>query len=586
MFNKIMILVLIVLLLAPAAGCNKSSTDSNIQDIENPKQAENLEYEEITDPAELEQLWQEYLYDSITTVGNTREFNSAQEIDPLNVAKYCWFKYVEAYGKESLELAGEGSTSRLFPLDTVLEYAQRYFDLTSLDVSNIKAHSYDQQKQAFLFNLGSDDRNTPSYNAGNPWGIYLDKVTRNNDGTITAVLINYGPGQTERIDYTETYTLKQREDGSLYFVNGRRVYINNHLVTITGHYQRFDKIIGFEGNMQELSMLGELNGLLILAYTPYDQEKTASLMLVDPETMKVEKQLEVSANFAAADISLVGDSIVIRLNDRIISVDKTLAQSDEVSLPAAITEKINREPRYDKKGNNDIYFGGYDVSSDKKRYVYTDETGVKLLNTADNSEKLLAPTPAITSRSFQYISYYNSPRFVAHEQKVITTMIGYESAMNYTLCDLESGAVKTYEITSESSSTCFIRYDTGLLEVNTPIYNREKQSSEYNTYYLDFRTGEFEQIVLTEPGDTGDIRMPYHCYVGQGYSAFITYNTDYDDNANNMFYLNQLNLNTLLIETQIISIKAAETHILGVLADGRIVFWYNYNPSENGICIT
>ncbi len=586
MFKRCIIMVLIVLLLALAAGCNKSPVDSNIQDAEKHEQGENLDQREINDPAELQQLWQEYLYDSISTVGNTREFNSAREIDPLNVAKYCWFKYVEEYGKESLELAGEDSYLRLFPLDTVLEYAQKYFNLTSLDVSNIKPHSYDQEKRAFLFNLGSDDRTTPSYNAGNPWGIYQDKVTRNNDGTITAVLLNYGPRQTERIDYTVTYTLKEREDGSLYFVNGRRVYINNHLVKITGDYQRFDKIIGFEGNMEELSMLGEVDGLLILAHTPYDQEKTSSLMLVDPKTMKVEQKLELSENFAAADVSMIGDSIVIRLNDRIITVDKTLAQSDEVSLPAAITEKINREPRYDKNGNNDIYFGGYDVSSDRERYVYTDEAGVKLLNTADNSEKLLAPTPAITSRSFQYISYYNSPRFVAHEQKVISTMIGYESAVNYTLCDLESGTVKTYDITSESSSTSFIRYDTGLLEVNTPIYNQEKQSSEYNTYYLDFKTGDFKQIVLAKTGDTGDIRMPYHAYVGQSYSAFITYNNDYDDNANYMYYLNRLNLNTSLVEDRIISVKAAETHILGVLADGRIVFWYNYNPSENGICIT
>jgi len=47
-----------------------------------------------------------------------------------------------------------------------------------------------------------------------------------------------------------------------------------------------------------------------------------------------------------------------------------------------------------------------------------------------------------------------------------------------------------------------------------------------------------------------------------------------------------LNLKTLQIEPKIISVKATETHILGVLTDGRIVFWYSLNPSENGVCIT
>ena len=49
---------------------------------------------------------------------------------------------------------------------------------------------------------------------------------------------------------------------------------------------------------------------------------------------------------------------------------------------------------------------------------------------------------------------------------------------------------------------------------------------------------------------------------------------------------NLCHLKTLQIEPKIISVKAAEAHILGVLTDGRIVFWYSLNPSENGVCIT
>ena len=582
-----LILAMAVLLLTPAAGCKDKQNNSPppAQAPENIQQEAGLKYGDITDPAELEQIWQEYLYDSIATVGNTREFNSAQEIDPVHVAKYCWLKYVNEHGMGSLALAGEDTAQRLFPLDTVLEYAERYFNLTSLNVSEIEAHYYDPQKHAFIFSGAERDR--PAHTDRNPWGIHLDRVTRNSDGTITAVLVNYDNYRTGRIELTKTYTLKQREDGSLYFVSGRWDYVNNHLVTLTGDYHLFDEITGFDGHMEELFMLGEVNGRLILVYAPYDKEKGASLMLVNPETMIVEKKMEVTGDFASTDISLKGEIIVLRLKDRFIAVDKTLEQLDSFPLPTTITEKTERGPRYNDKGSPDVFFGGYDVSTDGKRYVYADEIGLKLFNAADNSERLLAKTvPINTGSKFLDNYYHNAPRFVAGEQKVITTIIGYEGAMDYTLCDLESGAVKTHRIAGECSSTGLIRYDTGLLEVNIFLRNEENQTSGYKTVYLDFQTGGVEEITLKDPGDTGDIRMPDHCYVGQNHAAFITHNRDNSDNADNMFYLNRLNLKTLLIEPQIISVKAADTHILGVLSDGRIVFWYSLNPSENGVCMT
>ncbi|MCR4442848.1 MAG: hypothetical protein QHH10_11130 [Peptococcaceae bacterium] len=584
--KKVIILAVAVLLLALMAGCKNRPQDSPVQAPENTKQEAALKYGDITDPVELEKLWQEYFYDSIANVGNTREFNSAQEIDPLNVARFCGLKYVAEHGEENLAPTAKGSPFRLLPLDIVLEYAERYFNLTSLDVSKIEAHSYDPQKRAFIFDF-STGQTRPSYNSFYTLrDEHLEKVTRNSDGTVTAVLVRPDAPIYDRIELTKTYTLKQREDGSLYFVSGRWDYVNNHLVSLTGDYQRFDQITGFAGNMEELSMLGEVDDRLILAYTPYEKGKNAALMLVNLNTMIVEKELEVSENFASTDVSLTGECIKIRLKDRLIAVDKTLAQSDSVSLPTTITEKINREPKYNAKGNPDVFFGGYDVSSDRKRYVYADETGVKLFNTTDNSEKLLSKTVPIIGSELLDNSYHKNPRFVADEQKVITTMTGYEGAMGYTLCDLESGTAKTHSITSECSSTGLIRYDTGLLEVNTHLYNREKQTGERKTMYLDFRTGGVKEIILKDPGETGDIRMPDLCFVGQNYAAYITYKPDRSDNANNMFYLNRLNLKTLQIEPEIISVKAAGTHILGVLADGRIVFWYNLNPSENGVCIT
>lgn len=571
--RKAIILILVVFMLIIIVGCKK-----NPQVL--PPQV-TTSFGEITDPVELEKLWQVYFYDSIATVGNTREFNSAQEIEPLYIAMFAWNKYVAEYGKESLALAGKDSSQRLFPLAKVLEYAKRYFNLTSLDVSNIEEHYYDQEQRAFLFNFGTEQPR-PNYNSGEGWGEKLAKATRNSDGTITAVLVREGQPRTGRIELTKTYSLKQREDGSLYFVSGRWDYVNNHLVSLMGDYQSYDKIAGFKGEMEELFMLGEVEGKVLLAHTPYQKGQKASLLLVDPDTMKVAKRLELRSKLELTDVRLLEDKIVVYLSDRIVIIDRALVETKELPIPPAIKTKIERKPNYDKNGIPDIFFGGYDISTDLQRIVYADEIGVKLYNLVDNSEKLIAPSVLIEGSKLDKYSWHRAPRFVANEEKVITTMTAYEGTRGYTLINLTTGISKTYDISSEGSSTGLIRYDSGLLEVNTFMHNSE----EYETLYLDFKTGEVQEIKLQEPGDTGYIRMADYSYVGQEYGAFLNNRWDSNDNAQSMFYLNRLNLKTMKVDTNLVTVKAAQTHILGVLTDGRIIFWYNYNPSENGVGIT
>ncbi|MGI6224731.1 MAG: hypothetical protein ACOYJ1_00605 [Peptococcales bacterium] len=606
--KKNIVLVLAMLLFIVVVGCNKQSNVplqvqnpeslKHEEERETTKQEETLdsvdntnpevverEYGDITDPVELEKLWQEYFYDSITTIGNTREFNSPEEINPLNVAEFSWFKYVAEHGKDSLELARKDSSLRLFPLDLVLKYANRYFNLDSLDVTKIEDNYYDSEKQAFLFNLGSEQKR-PSYTDNNSWGIHLDKVTRNKDGSITAVMVSYDTYQTRRVELTKTFTLKERPDSSLYFKDGRWEYINNHLVSITGDYQHFAKIEGFDGYYEELSMLGEDNNRLIMAKLSYGKKKDAALLLVNLDTMQVEKKLDLDTNLAFSDINMSGDKIVVRLKDKIILFDKSLKQSQEMLLPETIKKTIEREPKYDNFGMPDIYFGGYDISKDLNRIAYADEIGVKLFNIAENSEVLLSSTVPIEGSELINSSFHSNPRFVDNDRKVITTMTGYESTMGYTLCDLEDGSSKSYGISAEASSTGFIRYDTGLLEVNAYINNEEKQIGENKTLYLDFKKGTVKEIFIEEVGDTGYIRLPEYCYIGQNYAAFITTKYDTSDNAQSMYYLNRLDLNSLEVETNKVAVKAAPIQILGVLADGLIVFSYYLNPSENGVCIT
>lgn len=582
--SKTLIKVWFFLLLLIVAGCQNAAENLPTQAYNNTNGIK--KYGEITDPAELEKLWQEYLYDAANFTGISMEFSNTKEIEPLTVARFCWSKYIIEHDAEELESDREGSYLKLFPLDVALEYARKYFDLDDIDVSEIDENIYDPQKKAFLFSPGSKKEvPRPSYN-NLLRGRRLEKAVRNNDVTITAILLNPDSQKFDRIEYRDTFTLKVRRDGSLYFVKGKREYINNHLVSILGNYKYFDKITGFDGNLQTLSMLGETEGRLIFAYMPYEKGENHALMLLNPETMTIEKRLNINREFQVTDINIQGERIIIRLNDRTVSVDKTLNRSEDIMLPGAIAEKIKREPLYNEYGYPLIFFGGYDVSRDGTKYVYSDEVGLKLYNITSGSEKLLSKTVPTPDSELTNNSFHSNPRFISGDNKVITTMTGYESALGYTIYDFNKEMQKTYNIVSEGSSTGYIRYDTGLLEINNYIRAKDNQTGDYKTIYLDFATGEVKEIHLDDRGDTGYIIMPDQYYVGQNHAAFITSSYDKSDNANNKYYINSLNLKTMQAEPKIITIKAANTYILGVLADGRIIFWYDLNPSENGVCIT
>ncbi|MGI6686434.1 MAG: hypothetical protein ACOX47_13375 [Bacillota bacterium] len=590
MGRKKLIVVLALTLFINVAGCGKKP--GKLQEQPEPVAAPAITEQEsvrlmgeITDPVELQKLWEEYFYHTIANVGNTWEFNNALEIDPINIAEFAWYKYDTEYGRASLEQE-EGRLSWIFPLETVLDYAKRYFDLSSLDVSRIDKRSgqYDPQRQVFLFNLGKENETIPQYNSGR--SLKLTKVTRNGDGTLTAVLTHYDYQHRDRAEYTRTYTLKEREDGSLYFVSGKWEYINNNLVSLTGDYQRFDKISGLDIDaqnmwmLQEVRMLGEFEGKILFTQTPYNDEAKGALLLVNPVIMEVEKKLTLPEKISVSDVRLLKDEVYVYLKDCFLVIEPDLSNTREIPLPPALAGIIAREEKIDTYGIPDIFFGGYDVSADQQQIVYSDETGLKLLNLADGSEKLLAESVPVKS-DLMKASYHRSPRFVADEQKVITTMTAYEGTMGYTLCDLHTGEIKKYDISSESSNTGAIRYDNGILEVNS--YQRD---GTVKTLYLDFRTGELTELALVDPGDTGYIRFMETAYMGQNYAAFITTRHDNADNDNNMAYLNRVNLKTFQMEEQLVSVKGAETYILGVLADGRILFWYSLNPSESGICIT
>ena len=603
MLRKTLLALLITLVLLNMVGCSYMPLTQPVDkdeleksnDTNNPTQPLveynillKLDNGLITDSKILEKLWQEYIYDSIATVLNTGNFNKPEDIDVLGVMLFCARRYISENDFENLEFAHEGSSLRLLPLDVVETYSQKYFEITNIDLTKLSnmEHYYDAEKKAIRLSMGREI-NRPNYNGRNSFGIQIDKVHMNQDKTLDIFLSQVDSYQTQRITKTHILTLKQREDGSYHFLRGRMEYINNNLVTITGDFERFDNIIGYTDPLEEVTMVGEVSEGIILSHTPY-REGTNSLLLVDPSSMTVIKNLLLSFKVYSENIRMGYGEILMLLEDRIVIVSDDFESMKTIEIPGIITEKTSRVPKYDDNGFPDVFFGGYDISPDRIMFIYSDEEGLKLINTVAKKETLLAKTEVIKGSQLIDRSYHFAPRFIDNGNKVISTMSGYESTMGYTLINIKDNSQEKINISSETSTTGDIRYDNGILEVNAYV-KYENNKDIYGTYFINFKNefnGIIEEIILTNPGDTKFIRFPYDCYIGLNYGVFNTYKWNNQDYTKTKVFINRMDLKTLSVEEHLISITATQPNILGVLKDGRIIFWYFLNPTEKGICIT
>ena len=528
------------------------------------KNGHKITSEKITDPKILEEIWDDYIIDTIANVSNTQFFNSPQEIDPINIAGYCFNRYVAENGEGNL-LKNDDVNGLLFPLKTANEYAKRYFNIDEIDVSHINKAYYNDAKKAFI--MTSRGKWHTKYNEKNAWGIHLSDVEKNSDGTYKVTLLEYDDYKATRVGRTETYTLKERSDGSLYFVSGRRDWVNNNLVKVTGDCKKFEKIKGYNGDLGAITLVGEIDGKLLFC-NGYNTVKDIVLMYVDKSNMEVIKSFVAAENVKSdkfCGLRIFGDNIVVKLNDKLIIVDKDLNSKKEKSISIPY------------KGNPH----GLDVSSDLKRFVFSDDEGLKLMDSENHSVKLLIKSAKENAPSGEIPSVHLYPHFAADETKIVSTMSGYEWTNGIIVYDIQSGTMKKV-IDSGDSTTYGVYWDSGILDVN----GYERGTGKIKTFYLNFKTVAVTEIPIKNTGNTDFIRGGSMCYTGKNYAAFVTCKLDYEDEANSIYYISRLNLKTLELEPEIISVKAAQVCILGVTEDGQIIFYYNYNPSENGIAIT
>jgi len=363
------------------------------------------------------------------------------------------------------------------------------------------------------------------------------------------------------------------------------------IVEITGNYTRFDGIKGFDGDYQYLSMVGETDGHIVMQYMPveYNKEVKPLLMLVDTDTLEIARNVKLynvlpeTGENPVSHVRVAGDKIIVCLEGQVSVFDKSLELIQEIPLPEAIVRKVGRTVTYDKNGIAEVFYGGYDISDDLRKIVYTDEIGIWLYDLGSGTEELLAEN--IHNEDYLKRSFYRFPRFIADSGKIIADRLGYEYSLGYAVCNIADKSLQTLDLFSQKGIND-IYYDTGLLELEINMLNKETGDYERKSFYLDFDTGNVTEVQIEK--SIYEHYPPFRdsFYVGENYAAFVTYSPDNDNKDGTMYYINRLDLKTLETETDLLSVRAGGPHILGVLADGRILFRYYYDETENGICIS
>lgn len=228
--------IVMVFMMLLSCGCQSTPLEETTEELVEAPAMGNVE---ITDPDELEALWSNYLFLGISTVFNTEEYSSVADIDANRRLIYCWKQYVRDMGeeaaKEYLEPVSEESRSLYFAMETAQDYMELYFNTREIDLDTICEPYYDAEKGAFT--LSPHNREIPSYQDINPWGITLEKVVHNEDGSITVEMVHYVSREQELVERIYLSNFGMREDGTYYFMSGGWEFLDNDLVTLIGDFQ-------------------------------------------------------------------------------------------------------------------------------------------------------------------------------------------------------------------------------------------------------------------------------------------------------------------------------------------------------------
>ncbi len=591
----------LLLVLLAAAGCQPPALPGNsAANNQEPSQPEAANLVTITDPAELERLWSDYLFDGITTVQNCEFTDPAAIGDRFFLINFALMRLVKDGEATVLSSDATHSMIRIPTPAQVQAKLRAYFNIDlEFDLMAELEKGIGIEPGATTVPVYCEQIH---YTAGNPWSLVLAEVTYDPEQHTYSVRIDSIANQdTGRVGRSTHITLKEREDQSLCYKSVRYEYPPTHLVAITGDYTPLNPaVFGAEDLVytQPIPVYGtELGSDLFLRgerrsdLTRPDSETTVTFSVYDPAAGQVLHQLELpqSDGNRLHGVRILPDQLIFKFTDRFYVTGLDLKPvGSPVPLPEAVKAVLA----------DDSFFAGYDVSADRQRITFTDRDGLHLYDLKTGEiRKLASPLPV--NDGIMELSYILVPQYSAQDTAIIAPLSGYEgywgamtvnvSAPDRQYIDRSINLLQGLDYTN-------IRYPIPDLRFGATEPSESASRSPFGIRMMDLAAGSdllqpaanaiapvafsdpANQHPLFEPGNNPLYNGRYLAYIAAGpYKAG-------QQPEEQIYRVVRVNLATMHAET-VLSIQAGVPYLRALTGDGRIMLSYHFER-ESGLLLT
>lgn len=459
-----------------------------------------LEVGPIEDVESLNYLLNNYFYDSITTLRNYGTFSQTEEIYPYYVAEFASRRYMKENGISHLE--GDGYV--FIPMEDIMPYVDQYFDLQSLDLSELDSFYYDPSKDEVHVNATNYDM-VYDYTMVNSWSMDFGNVYMHENGSITGDLITYFYGNDQEVEDIYTITLLPRMDqsGDYYFESASFEYFTLGDVNIEGTYESldlFDEYKDERGYFQaEMNYIGEFEDVIFLNIHSYGFDGENKIVSLDKDTLTiVNEEIYENLNESVTDYSSIeikrvdgyGDVLVVTGSDNVYLYDEKFMLIRTIEVPFVIREQMTQNTY-----GNDILedgFLGYDIDSTLTEFVYSTEEGLYIYDSKTETNRLLQEKVKGNDKFSEY-NYFYSVKYVGENNNIIAFISGWEWRSGYAFYNRSTDTLDLVEYISDYDPIMVYKNELWLFVLE---YGEMAENGEYisEPYLLNLETGAKETV--------------------------------------------------------------------------------------------
>lgn len=526
----------------------------------------------VTDETIRAQLWEDYLCDAIGTIGN-KDFAVPEEAENLGPFLYYTVSRMAANGQ--LTVANNQLT--LPPLSIMQEQLKRYFNtdfgLTEESYASLYTYHSGEPEQGTLY-FRPD---MVSYADSAAWTYRLGEVTFDEAAqTYQAAVEHIANPDTGRVDLIRAFTLKQRDNGELYFVSHQWQYppLPEGLVELAGGFTELPGLKDYfsEPPVQPYSIqsAGAWNDqLLFVLHTFVDQSHTWKIYLFtySPKEDRVlaEYAFTETAEHLYSGLRLQGDRLLLRFTDGYTYLDSALQPTGELQpLPEAVRSAVNLDYEW---------AGCYDISDDERTFYYLrDKKALWQYDTVTQTEK-----PLFRRANLDFPGNYGlfDLQLLPTQQTLIMTLAGYDGPIGQYALSLDAPTEGRQYRTHHEPLQNWSNDGCPLPDVD---YSTLLEGGAYLWSLLpvaDAPAAESFAVSVTEEQQFSEVYRGDSLLYNDRYAVYSNRFTSGGYPENSTYHLIRVDLQAHIAQT-LISSQAAELQPVAVLSDGRVLFSYDF----------